>query len=183
MQGAVLEIIPETHCDPLGAAGYDDLATEPRFGQALGSVGFGCGASVVPMTLKASLATGSAADPLVLWSELPAPSGASGPIGPLGPGFDAAGEGGAGATVGGRVRACGVAAFFLARAGGRFALSLAFDFGRACFRVTDFLFVLIAVFFGRAFAADLARRNFALVLPFAVAAFLPFVLRAMVSSP
>jgi hypothetical protein len=128
------------------------------------------------------LATGAATGSLVLWSELPAPSGASGATGPLGSCFDAAGEGGAGATVGGRVPACGVAAFFLARAGGRFALSLAFDFGRACFRVTDFLFVLIAVFFGRPLAADLARRNFALVLRFAVAAFLPFALRAIVSS-
>jgi len=67
----------------------------------------------------------------------------------------------------------------LGLAGARFA----FDFDRACFPATDFLFVLIAVFFGRLFAADLARRNFALILPFALAAFLPFALRTILSSP
>jgi hypothetical protein len=60
--------------------------------------------------------------------------------------------------------------------------SPAFDFGRVSFRATDFLFILIAVFFGRLFAADLARRNFALILPFALAAFLPFTLRTILSS-
>jgi hypothetical protein len=76
-----------------------------------------------------------------------------------------------------------VAAIFLVRAGGRFALGLAFDFDRACFRATDFLFILIAAFFGRLFAADLARRNFALISPFALAAFFPFGLRTILSSP
>jgi hypothetical protein len=111
-------------------------------------------------------------------------SGYFGPAlaGPVGPGFDAAGEAGVGPTVGGRVSPSLVAAFFLGRTGGRFVLSLAFDFGRVCFRATDFLFILIAVFFGRLFAADLARRNFALILPFALAAFLPFTLRTILSS-
>jgi len=104
-------------------------------------------------------------------------------VGLVGSGFDAEGEAGVGRTVRGRVAPPGAATFFLARAGGRFALSLVFDFGRTCFRATDFLLTLVAVFFGRLFAADLARRNFALVLPFAVAAFLPFALRAIVSSP
>jgi hypothetical protein len=138
------------------------------------------------MTVGASFATGSAGL-LVLLSGLPGPSGASAATGPVGPRFDAGGETGAGAALDGRVLAFGGAAFFLARAGGRFALSLtfAFGFGRgACFRATAaFFFALIAVFFGRLFAADLARRNFALVLPFALAAFLTFALLAIVSSP
>jgi hypothetical protein len=136
------------------------------------------------MTVGASFATGSVGL-LVLLSGLPMPSGASAATGLVGPGFDAGGETGAGAAVAGPVLAFGGAAFFLARAGGRFALRLtfAFGFGRARFRATAFLFALTAVFFGRLFAADLARRSFALVLPFALAAFLTFALLAIVSSP
>jgi hypothetical protein len=146
--------------------------------------GFGCGASPVPMTVGASFATGSAGL-LVLLGGLPVPSGASTATGPAGPGFDAGGEDGSGAAVAGRILAFGGTALFLARAAGRFALSLifAFGFGRACFRATAFLFALIAVFFGRLFATDLARRTFALLLPFALAAFLTFALLAIVSSP
>jgi len=136
------------------------------------------------MTVGASFATGSVGL-LVLPGRLLGPSGASAATVPVGAGFVAGGETGAGATVGGRVPAFGGAAFFLVRAGGRFALSLtfAFGFGRACFWATAFFFALIAVVFGRLFAADLARRNFALVLPLALAAFLTFALLAIVSSP
>jgi hypothetical protein len=135
------------------------------------------------MTVGASFAMGSAGL-LVLRGGLLGPSGASAATGPVGPGFDAGGETGAGAAVARRALAFGGAAF-LVRVGGRFTLSLtfAFGFGRACFRATVFLFALTAVFFGRLFAADLARRSFALVLPFALAAFLTFALLAIVSSP
>jgi hypothetical protein len=136
------------------------------------------------MPVGASFATGSAGL-LVLRGGLLGPSGASAATGPVGPGFDAGGETGAGAAVARPVLAFGRAAFFLARAGGRFALRLTFAFGlgRARFRATAFLFALTAVFFGCLFAADLARRNFALVLPFALAAFLTLALLAIVSSP
>jgi hypothetical protein len=146
--------------------------------------GFGCGASPVPMTVGASFATGSAGL-LVLLGGLLGPSGASAATGLVDPGFEAGGEPGAGAAVADRVLAFGGAAFFLARVGGRFTLSLtfAFGFGRACFRATDLFFALTTVFFERLFAADLARRTFALVLPFALAAFLIFALLAIVSSP
>jgi len=73
--------------------------------------------------------------------------------------------------------AFGGAAFFLPRAGVRFALSWTFGFGRACFRAMALFFALIAVFFGRFFAADI------LVLPFALAAFLIFALLAIAPSP
>jgi hypothetical protein len=136
------------------------------------------------MAVGASFATGSAGL-LVLGGGLLGPPGASAATGPIGPGFDAGGETGAGAAVARRALAFGAATFFLAREGGRFALILtfAFGFGRACFRATALFFALFAVFFGRLFAADLARRNFALVLPFALAAFLTFALLAIVSSP
>src|SRR5262245_28302412 len=71
-------------------------------------------------------------------------------------------------SVGGRVPPWWVAAFFLERAGGRFVLSLAFDFGRTCFRTTDFPLPLMADFVGRLFGAFLARRTFALALLFAL---------------
>jgi hypothetical protein len=139
--------------------------------------GFGCGASPVP-----TFATGSVGL-LVLAGRLLGLSGASAATVPVGAAFDAGGETGAGATVGGRVPAFGGATFFVVRAGGRFALTFAFGFGRTCFRATAFFFALIAVVFGRLFAADLARRSFALVLPLALAAFLTFALLAIVSSP
>jgi hypothetical protein len=135
------------------------------------------------MTAGASFATGSAGL-LELLGGLLGPSGASAATGPVGRGFEAGGEEGRGAAVGGRILAFGAAAFFLARAGARFAfLTFAFSRGRAWLRATAFFFALIADFLGRLFAADLARRNFALVLPFALAAFLTFALLAIVSSP
>jgi hypothetical protein len=134
------------------------------------------------MTVGASFAKGSAGL-LVLRGGLLGPSGASAATGPVGPGFDAGGETGCGAAVAGRFLAFGRAAFFLARARDRFTLSLTFGFGRACFRATPFFFALIGVFFERLLAVDLARRTFALVLPFALPAFLTFALLAIVCLP